>query len=71
MNPVMANLMLDLHVANHDREEPKIRQNELLETDLLPGERANLKRAVDFFSGASLRSEVDALGVTPLALSRR
>jgi hypothetical protein len=70
MNPVMANLMLDLHVANHDREEPKIRQNELLETNLLPGERANLKRAVDFFSGSSLRSEVDVLGITPLAIAR-
>jgi hypothetical protein len=71
MNPVMANLMLDLHVANHDRDEPNIRQHELLETKLLPGERAHLKRAVDFFSGASLRSEVDALGVTPMALARR
>jgi hypothetical protein len=71
MNPVMANLMLDLHVANHDREEPKFRQNELLDTKVLPGERVNLKRAVDYFSGASLRSEVDAIDVTPLALARR
>jgi hypothetical protein len=70
MNPVMANLMLDLHVANHDREPPKPRQHELLDSNVLPGERINLKRAVDFFSGTSLRSEGETLGVTPLAIAR-
>jgi hypothetical protein len=32
MNPIMANLMLDLHVANHDREQSKPHRNKLVET---------------------------------------